>query len=376
VVLSAADFRQFLDAPETYTPSIDAISADDEGNLYISNGTNSGGIDRRGLYRFDTEGRLSKVVSYAERDIHFTGEAGSSPNPNSNILRMNPRTYMHPAAGEITQIIYAESSPVSSVGGANVFKPGDFDRDGDVAAGDFTLFAAALKTRGTTLMSEDDYKFDLNGNSAVDWKDVKVLQQFALFPDGDVNFDNVLDLVDLDVLGANYYTTASPLDKTWLAGDLGSADPLYASTAADANVVDATDLSLFADAWLNHLDQPIEQSQLTSRGYQGQFLADVLAAFGFAAGDFDAHGDVDGADFLDWQQQLGSTVAPGAGADANDDAVVDELDLAAWRSGFGDANTAASAASVPEPAAGGLAALVLAILAAGRRRTSQDRYRQ
>ena len=38
-----------------------------------------------------------------------------------------------------------------------------------------------------------DLKFDLNGNDAVDWKDVKILQQFYPFPDGDTGIDQVLN---------------------------------------------------------------------------------------------------------------------------------------------------------------------------------------
>jgi prepilin-type N-terminal cleavage/methylation domain-containing protein/prepilin-type processing-associated H-X9-DG protein len=82
-------------------------------------------------------------------------------------------------------------------------------------------------------------------------------------------------------------------------------------------------------------------------------------------GDYDGDADADGADFLAWQQNLGATgLPPGAGADGDGDGDVDANDLGVWREHFGQGNRATTAAAVPEPAAGILAAgaaLVFAI---------------
>src|SRR5690606_24159596 len=118
---------------------------------------------------------------------------------------------------------------------------------------------------------ENVYKFDLNGNLAVDWKDVKVLQQFAGYADGDTNFDGVLDFADLDTLNTYYHTAAGTGAETWIHGDITSFVPSYPATAFDANTVNFADLSLLADTWLNVLEQGIESIDLTSR-YTGQFL--------------------------------------------------------------------------------------------------------
>lgn len=76
------------------------------------------------------------------------------------------------------------------------------------------------------------------------------------------------------------------------------------------------------------------------------------------AGDYDADGDVDGHDYLQWQTLLSSTVAPrGSGADGDRDGDVDADDLALWRVYFGASPDAASS-TVPEPAAALLAAIV------------------
>jgi hypothetical protein len=81
------------------------------------------------------------------------------------------------------------------------------------------------------------------------------------------------------------------------------------------------------------------------------------------AGDFNFDGEVNGADLLTWQRELGSTAAyPGMGADANCDGLVDDADLSMWSADIAAALAAASGqiavqAAVPEPAALGLAVI-------------------
>jgi Concanavalin A-like lectin/glucanases superfamily len=85
-----------------------------------------------------------------------------------------------------------------------------------------------------------------------------------------------------------------------------------------------------------------------------------------ANADFDADGDVDGADFLTWQ--LGNGSAGGlAQGDANGDGVVDAADVAVWRSQFGT-SSGAGVAQVPEPSSAILISLVLISLATLSRR--------
>jgi len=71
--------------------------------------------------------------------------------------------------------------------------------------------------------------------------------------------------------------------------------------------------------------------------------------------DFDADNDVDGKDFLAWQRGFGNAGGLAEG-DANGDGVVNGSDLAIWEGQFGtpSALAAASAATVPEPAALGI----------------------
>jgi len=76
-----------------------------------------------------------------------------------------------------------------------------------------------------------------------------------------------------------------------------------------------------------------------------------------APGDYDGDGDVDGGDFLLWQQQLGG---PGS-ADGSGNGTVDAADLMVWQTNFGAGGATGSVAAIPEPTA--LASLVVAALA-------------
>ena len=69
-----------------------------------------------------------------------------------------------------------------------------------------------------------------------------------------------------------------------------------------------------------------------------------------ANGDFNGDNEVDGADFLIWQRQNGTSVTPYTGADGNGDGTVDDQDLALWQGDFGTSvATAPLTAAVPEP---------------------------
>jgi hypothetical protein len=87
--------------------------------------------------------------------------------------------------------------------------------------------------------------------------------------------------------------------------------------------------------------------------------------------DFDGDGDIDGADFLTWQRNVGAAGNQSQG-NANGDGTIDAADLAIWKTQFGNPPpAAASAGAVPEPGTWLLAALAAVAclgLAAPRRR--------
>ncbi|RIK76803.1 MAG: hypothetical protein DCC67_13430 [Planctomycetota bacterium] len=84
-------------------------------------------------------------------------------------------------------------------------------------------------------------------------------------------------------------------------------------------------------------------------------------------GDYDGDEDVDGADFLVWQSNLGSTT--NLDADGSGNGVVDAADLGVWQTNFG-AGAGGGISAVPEPAAATLAVLAGLALACRRKGTA------
>lgn len=90
-----------------------------------------------------------------------------------------------------------------------------------------------------------------------------------------------------------------------------------------------------------------------------------------ASADFDADGDIDGADFLAWQLGYGAFgSAPPSDGDANGNGKVNRYDLGAWQSGFGAVD--AQTARVPEPYA---TTLLLVALVFGQMTTARTDLR-
>ncbi len=88
----------------------------------------------------------------------------------------------------------------------------------------------------------------------------------------------------------------------------------------------------------------------------------------FSDGDYDFDSDVDGDDFLVWQKTFGSTI--NLGADGNNNGIVDAADLAIWEAEFGTTPAIAAATGIPEPATLGLVVLGTTLLLGIRRRTA------
>ncbi|MEN0109607.1 MAG: hypothetical protein AAF805_02680 [Planctomycetota bacterium] len=393
-IFNEAEFRRFaeyytnadenISAPTS--PQYQSIAVDSEGNIYFNE------FQTDGLYRYDTQGRFVKIANEREQDRFQIGRGAGTGSDLFEDLTVREST----APGfAVTELLYTDSELDIPVG-VFAFKPGDFDRDNDVDADDLSAFSAALRPRNTAAREATatmpggipdptnpdevgDERFDLNGNEpafrafddngtpddtsddiplfistgepryrhvnngqvVVDWKDVKVLQQFVDIPTGDADFDLDLDLDDLDIVAANYYTVDAVADNTWRDGDFGSVDPDYFFEVADVNLVNEVDLGLLADTWLNELGQAAPDEATLAARYAGQFLADALEAFsigaGFAPGDYDRDGDVDADDYTVWSMAFGET-GVGLGADGNGDGVVDAADYVVWRDNAPETN--------------------------------------
>lgn len=228
VHVPAARLADFL---ETTVNDITTFSmtADAAGNVYLNNTDSS--PDRRAILRLDPQGRLSKVVSWAERKATLSG----TQSPSGNTLRMQPRSVQHPNGFAVTQLLYAESSPLNLVAGAYVFKPGDFDRDNDLDAADLALFRDAVTVRSGSVAGPGGYRFDLTGNDRADWKDVQALGQFleyqadpALAGRGvptvpitaDADLNGVVDFADFRILRSSFGGAA----KSFVQGDITGDD--------------------------------------------------------------------------------------------------------------------------------------------------------
>lgn len=129
------------------------------------------------------------------------------------------------------------------------------------------------------------------------------------------------------------------LVDVWVNPDLGSTAPSNASAAiADLVLWD----SVLEGIWINGgADTNFDELRV---GFSYGDVAPIAAAG--LDGDFDVDGDVDGADFLKWQRDLG-----------------DATNLALWESNFGAAPAIAATAAVPEPSSLLMASILLAIAA-------------
>lgn len=102
-----------------------------------------------------------------------------------------------------------------------------------------------------------------------------------------------------------------------------------------------------------------------------EFSGNTVVAFTATAipsADFDADGDTDGADFLQWQRSVGQTIgASFQNGDATRDGAIDNEDLEAWRQEF--PATASTASAIPEPASAASFVIALtALILTSRRR--------
>jgi hypothetical protein len=93
----------------------------------------------------------------------------------------------------------------------------------------------------------------------------------------------------------------------------------------------------------------------------------------YLAGDYNDDRAVDGADFLVWQQELGTAVLKNTAADGDGNGFIDAADLAVWQADFGEhfSGAVSLGASIPEPTTIILAAVSASCLATRRFRSAR-----
>jgi autotransporter-associated beta strand protein len=135
--------------------------------------------------------------------------------------------------------------------------------------------------------------------------------------------------------------------------------------------------------FLNGVSQPAgtwgavgSGAQFTSPLITGTGILQVSAFVGTPlGGDFNADGQVNGADLAIWQTNHGLSGASQSQGDANGDSMVDGADLLVWQNQLGQLPaSAAASATVPEPASLGLLLVGAAMVCRSRRtRTAESR---
>jgi hypothetical protein len=257
-LLTAKQIQAFLET--STTPNAASTASDSADNIYISDSANGG------VYRYDAQGRLSKVFSKAEQYAFDTSSAatggGGATSVVSTVIKMTVRDGATTAGAQsVSELMYPDStSTVKAPVGVYLYTPGDFNRDGVVNAADIALFQPQIGLRGAVTASVATSSpftqtnaaamiFNLNGSTtvgstqvvSVDWKDVKIFQQFAGLSDGDVNMDYAVNSTDLNILAANYGQTG----KLFTQGNLTSVR----IDAVDKDDVNFADLVTLAANW-------------------------------------------------------------------------------------------------------------------------------
>jgi hypothetical protein len=134
-----------------------------------------------------------------------------------------------------------------------------------------------------------------------------------------------------------------------------------------------------ADGWIRLFEFLEDGTTVRVRTYSTLHdLERTASAFSFSfqlsplppiAGDYNANGVVDAADYIFWRKALAAGY--NAAADGNDDGFVNQADRAYWAARFGNTpagSGAGSSAAVPEPASFLLLAMAALLMAGGARR--------
>ncbi|MBC8108847.1 MAG: hypothetical protein H7Z14_19845, partial [Anaerolineae bacterium] len=293
-LLSSKQITAFNELPSTVA-GIDSMTSDAGGNVYCYNGNNPTGVTV-----YATNGYLAKITSSAEERWFVNSKTGAIAFSASH-LDFKTRDAIVPLTGggtaNLTQVLFNDNTLRTPVA-ITAYKVGDFDRNNTVDAADVSAFKAVLGLRGITAAgivttsnpvsftanSPDKLKFDLNGSNVtsvtaggnttvtaaaiIDWKDVKIFQQFAGLSDCDVDMDFDVDTADLTTVATNYNTDG----KLFTQGNLTSVR----IANADKDAVNYADLVTLAANWT--------AANPNLSGFSAAVQADGDRAFALTAG--------------------------------------------------------------------------------------------
>jgi CotH kinase protein/Chitobiase/beta-hexosaminidase C-terminal domain/Lamin Tail Domain len=134
--------------------------------------------------------------------------------------------------------------------------------------------------------------------------------------------------------GTIYYTTDGVTDPRAIGGQVNPS-PAVSSYSGPITITQPTTV----------------KARLRTASGQWSGLVEATFTTPSLPGDYDDNGTVEQEDYLVWQADFDSSVAPGASADGSGNGVVDAADYVVWRKNFGSSMGAAQAASQPTAAA-------------------------
>ncbi|MCG8449422.1 MAG: PQQ-dependent sugar dehydrogenase, partial [Pirellulales bacterium] len=319
--------------------TIGAVVFGPDGNLFVSNGdgTSFGQVDPRTVRVQDLDSLSGKIL----RIDPLTG-AGVADNPffvpgdpNANRSKVysyglrNPfRFAVRPEDGEpyVSDVGWNTWEEINTGKGKNFGWP--FYEGGN---------GENLQTGGYQDLPEASGFYANNNASPPLWSRTHADGGTAIIA-GDFYSGNLYPSV-LD--GALFFTDFG--DPTIRALLLNSDGTLDRQLTVSSDVGTLVEMSMGLDGHMYFVD--ILAGEIGRLAFAPNAAAAVSA-------DFNTDGIVDGADFLTWQRNFGSTVgAAGAQGDADGDGAVSSLDLAIWGQSYGDTSapvaTAAACATVP-----------------------------
>jgi hypothetical protein len=165
--------------------------------------------------------------------------------------------------------------------------------------------------------------------------------------------------------GASYITDyffLIPADDVWHTVEFSIAPDDFVPSAGNTEAPPAGAAPVLSNVYQLRIFHSTFPGEFRGDETIGHFLLDNITASGPVVAedaDFDGDDDVDGADFLTWQQGLGVGTTLAAG-DANASGSVTAADLAIWQAQFGTTSAVSPAAAIPEPGGYALIGLTLA----------------
>lgn len=249
-----------------------------------------------------------------------------------------------------------------------------FGRDGkplgdDIGEPDSPIAPLQIKVRG------DDFPDTVPNQLFVEWID----------GDGDIHFLSTGESVVPGQWNHVAFTLTDSAAELWVAGETGDyvlKDAIsgedFAGSLGPGEVIifDPTPFTvgrgMFNNGVADWSDALIDEVRISDEALlPTDFLFVTVPATDNA--DFNGDGNVDGSDFLSWQQGFGmSGSANPSDGDANGDGNVDSVDLGIWQDQYGGPAPLADLAVVPEPSTMFLMTCCLALAQNRRARMDSD----